>query len=70
MIRGKRNFIHPNRMEMGYTLMYKLDNESLNRRLEKREEMMSEIKEEQEEKVPVKLEDASSYDEEYAIIDL
>jgi len=57
-------------MEMGYTLMYKLDNESLNRRLEKRKEMMSEIKEEQEEKVPVKLEDASSYDEEYAIIDL
>lgn len=71
MIRGKRNFIHPNRMEMGFTLLYKLDNESLNRRLEKRREMLSEIKEEeQSEKIPAKLEDTSSYDEEYAIIDL
>jgi predicted ribosome quality control (RQC) complex YloA/Tae2 family protein len=26
MIRGKRNFLHPNRMEMGLTLLYRLDN--------------------------------------------
>ncbi len=26
MIRGKRNFIHPNRMEMGFTLLFRLDN--------------------------------------------
>jgi len=28
MIRGKRNFIYPNRMEMGITLLFKVDNES------------------------------------------
>lgn len=28
MIRGKRNFIYPNRMEMGMTLLFKVDNES------------------------------------------
>ena len=26
MIRGKRNFIQPNRMEMGLTLLFKVDN--------------------------------------------
>jgi hypothetical protein len=35
MIRGKRNFIHPNRMEMGLTLLFRLDNESMLRRIEK-----------------------------------
>lgn len=29
MIRGKRNFITPNRLELGFTLMWMLDDESL-----------------------------------------
>lgn len=36
MIRGKRNFIHPNRMEMGLTFLYKIDQESVQRHLNDR----------------------------------
>ena len=42
MIRGKRNFIHPNRMEMGFTLLYKLDNDSMQRRMEQKKELQKE----------------------------
>jgi hypothetical protein len=41
-IRGKRNFIHPNRMEMGFTLLYKLDNDSMQRRMEQKKELQKE----------------------------
>lgn len=33
-------------MEMGFTFLYKLDNESLQRKLERKKELMEEIKEE------------------------
>lgn len=33
MIRGKRNFIYPNRMEMGITFLYKLDQESMQKHI-------------------------------------
>ncbi len=36
MIRGKRNYINPNRMEMGLTLLYKIDAEALERHLNDR----------------------------------
>jgi hypothetical protein len=42
MIRWKRNFIHPNRMEMGFTLLYKLDNDSMQRRMEQKKELQKE----------------------------
>lgn len=34
MIRGKKNFIYPNKMEMGVTLLYRLDQASATRHLE------------------------------------
>lgn len=71
MIRGKRNFIHPNRMEMGFTLLYKLDNDSLQRRMELKKQLQADMTEE--EKNPAVLERVGSEtveDEEYAIIDL
>lgn len=36
MIRGKRNFIYPNRMEMGITFLYKVDQESAKRHMNDR----------------------------------
>lgn len=36
MIRGKRNFVQPNRMEMGVTLLYKIDQESVKRHINDR----------------------------------
>lgn len=36
MIRGKRNFVYPNRMEMGITFLYKIDQESAKRHLNDR----------------------------------
>jgi hypothetical protein len=70
MIRGKRNFLHPNRMEMGFTFLYRLDQESFLRKLEHKKELMAEIKEE-EQSTELKRE-ASNFEEEdeYAIIDL
>ena len=34
MIRGKKNFIYPNKMEMGVTLLYRLDQASAVRHME------------------------------------
>ena len=34
MIRGKKNFVYPNKMEMGITLLYRLDQASAMRHLE------------------------------------
>ena len=46
MIRGKRNFVHPNRMEMGFTLLYHIDVESAQRRAELKRELGVEKEEE------------------------
>ena len=66
MIRGKRNFVHPNRMEMGFTLLYRLDNESMLKRIEKHKLVLEERFSEEE---PVAREGMKE-DEEFAIIDL
>ena len=31
MIRGKKNFLNPSRLEMGYTLLFKIDDANLER---------------------------------------
>lgn len=36
MIRGKKNYIHPSKLEMGATILYKIDNESMVRHLNDR----------------------------------
>lgn len=69
MIRGKKNFLHPNRMEMGFTFLYKLDNESLQRKFERKKELQGEVQEE----APVEIKREQSnfqQEEEYSIIDL
>ncbi len=33
MIRGKKNFMHPNRLEMGATMLFRIDEEFLARHL-------------------------------------
>jgi hypothetical protein len=47
MIRGKRNFIQPNRMEMGITLLFKVDNESAQRHMNDRRIHEDEVKKEE-----------------------
>jgi hypothetical protein len=44
MIRGKRNFIQPNRMEMGMTLLIKVDNDSAQRHMNDRRLHEEELK--------------------------
>ena len=66
MIRGKRNFVHPNRMEMGFTLLYRLDNESMHSRIEKQRAMMQQRETED----ILESREAMKDDEEFAIIDL
>ncbi len=48
MIRGKKNFIHPSRMEMGLTFLYKLDTESFQKKVQAEREKAKERKEESE----------------------
>jgi hypothetical protein len=43
MIRGKRNFIQPNRMEMGITFLFKIDNESAKRHVHDRKIHQKEV---------------------------
>ena len=51
MIRGKRNFVHPNRMEMGMTLLYRLDNESMLRHIEHKKNLREEAEANEEPKL-------------------
>jgi hypothetical protein len=43
MIYGKKNFIRPKRLELGFGLMWKVDDESISRHKEERTPKVSEL---------------------------
>lgn len=67
MIRGKRNFVQPNRMEMGITLLFKVDFDSAKRHLDDRKIYEEANKTEKPELVSTQSEEG---EEEYALITL